>query len=102
MYLATVNELHFCRFTFKNTPSCSFKYFESSDVIVVLDKYKINFCLLITRKYNYIVRKFSLKKLDLKIISFCFSYILTRVKKKIKWLVAERLDVQTEQTRILI
>ena len=27
--------LHFCCFTFKNTPSCSFKYFESSDVIVV-------------------------------------------------------------------
>ena len=51
MYLATVNELHFCRFTFKNTPSCSFKYFESSDVIVVIDKYKINFCLLITRKH---------------------------------------------------
>ena len=80
MYLATVNELHFCRFTFKNTPSCSFKYFESSDVIVVIDKYKINFCLLITRKH--IARKFSLKKLNLKIISFCFSYILTRVKKR--------------------
>ena len=30
--------LHFCCFTSKSTPSCSFKYFESSDVIVVKKK----------------------------------------------------------------
>ena len=29
---------HFCCFTFKNTPSCSFKYFESSDIIGVKKK----------------------------------------------------------------
>ena len=28
----------FCCFTFKNTPICSFKYFERSDVIVVKKK----------------------------------------------------------------
>ena len=32
------SQLHFCRFTFKNTSSCLFKYFESSDVIVVKEK----------------------------------------------------------------
>ena len=32
----------------KNTLSCSFKYLENSDINV--DQYKINFCLLITRK----------------------------------------------------
>ena len=36
--------------SFKNTPSCSFKYFKSSDVIVVKKKYTINFCSLITWK----------------------------------------------------
>ena len=30
--------LYFCFFTFKNAHSCSFKYFESSDVIVVKKK----------------------------------------------------------------
>ena len=51
----------FCYFTFINTPSCSFKYFENSDVIVAK------------------------KKSLLKFNSFCYSYILIRVKKKIKW-----------------
>ena len=32
------SKLHFCCFTFENTPSCSFKYFESCDVIVLKKK----------------------------------------------------------------
>ena len=32
------SQINFCSFTVKNTPRCSFKYFESSDVIVVKKK----------------------------------------------------------------
>ena len=65
MFLA---DFHFCCFTFKDTPSCSFKYFE----------------------------KFQKEKFA----SFCFSYVLNRAKKD--KIVAESLDVQIEQRRILI
>ena len=44
-FLCVFSQPHFCCFTFKNTPSCFFKYFESSDVIAVKKK----------SYYNYIV-----------------------------------------------
>ena len=36
----------FAAFTFKNTPSCSFKYFKSSDVIVVKIKSLLAFVIV--------------------------------------------------------
>ena len=38
MYFYVFSELHLCCFTFKNTLSCSFKYFENFNVIVVKKK----------------------------------------------------------------
>ena len=40
------SKLHFCCFTFKYTLSCSFKYFESSDVIVVKKESLLAFVIL--------------------------------------------------------
>ena len=37
-FLYGFSQPHFCCFIFKNTPSCSFKYFENSGVIVVKKK----------------------------------------------------------------
>ena len=48
MFLAII--LFFFFFSFKNAPSCLFKYLERSGVIVVKKKHKINFCLLIMKK----------------------------------------------------
>ena len=71
------SQLHFYRFTFKNTPSYSFKYLESSDVIVV--------------------KKKSLLK------GYLFSLLLySNLCLKKDKMVVERLDVQIEQRRILI
>ena len=57
------------------------EYFESSDVIVV--KKQVYWKFISFRQSGY-------------------SNILTRVKKKIKWLVVERQEVQIDQTRILV
>ena len=45
---------------------------------------------------------YSKRKVYQKLISFRYSHVLTRPRKKIKLLVAVPLDVQIEQPRILI
>ena len=61
--------LHFCCFIFKNEPNCLFK--GDIDQFLFFDYKKI-----------YIRNQFSFQKFRFKnIISFCCSYVLTRVKK---------------------
>ena len=63
-------------------PCGSFRYFESSDVIVVKKKYRINFRLLITSKIFLSEENFDFEQLDLKVYKLSlFLYLLTHVKK---------------------
>ena len=53
------SQFYFCCFTFKNAPNCSFKYFESSNVIIVKKFIK---CLLAFSSLVVHVSKLMLKK----------------------------------------
>ena len=71
---------------FKNTPICSYKYCEYSDMIAV-----VKTCIRI---------KFWVKKVRLK--SELAFVVLMSILKKIKWLVVESLDVRIEHTWVQI
>ena len=76
----------FVVFLFKNTPICSYKYCEYSDMIAV-----VKTCIRI---------KFWVKKVRLK--SELAFVVLMSILKKIKWLVVESLDVRIEHTWVQI